>query len=232
MISASRYAVYYAPPQASPLALFADAWLGWDPAAGREVTHPAAPPLTDADVARVTVTPRRYGFHGTLKAPFRLADGIVYDDLLTAVAGLAATQRPVTLPGLALSSLGPFIALTPTGDQRALENLAERVVVDLDHLRAPLNESELARRRYSPLTPRQDAMLQRWGYPYALAEFRFHLTLTGALSAKDGERTMTALRPLVAPFETERFKIVDLCVFADPGDGANFRLVERLPLSG
>lgn len=232
MISASRYAVYYAPPDDSALAWFANAWLGWDPVAGRELAHPAAPPLAAPDVARVTGTPRRYGFHGTLKAPFRLADGAGYDDLVSAVARLAATLPPVTAKGLALSALGKFIALTPMGDQTALEELAGRLVVDLDPLRAPLDGSELARRRRSPLTPRQDVLLQRWGYPYALEEFRFHLTLTGALSAEDGERAMTALRPLVAPFEAERFAVAELCIFADPGDGANFRLVERLPLSG
>ncbi len=232
MHSASRYAVFYAPPDAGALARFANAWLGWDPVAGQPVAHPPAPPLTALDVARVTGTPRRYGFHGTLKAPFRLADGAGYDDLVSAVAGLAARLRPVTLPGLALSRLGPFIALTPTGDQTALSQLAERLVVDLDPLRAPLDQSELARRRRSPLTPRQDALLGRWGYPYALEEFRFHLTLTGALSPEEGEQAMTALRPLVAAFEAAPLAIDELCLFADPGDGANFRLVERLPLSG
>ena len=232
MFSASRFAIYYAPPEASPLARFANGWLGWDPVAGQPVAHPAAPPLTSLDVARVTETPRRYGFHGTLKAPFRLAESSGYDDLVSAVAALAGSLRPVTLPGLALSRLGPFIAMIPTGDQTALVHLAERLVVDLDPLRAPLTRSELARRRKSSLTDRQDALLRLWGYPYALEELRFHLTLTGALAAEDGARAMAALRPLVAPFEAKPFVIAELCVFADPGDGANFRLVERLPLTG
>lgn len=232
MRSADRYAVYYAPPPASPLAQFADAWLGWDPGAGRTLAHPAAPPLTDTDVARVTETPRRYGFHGTLKAPFRLAEGGTYDDLVSAVAALAAALRPVSLPGLALSRLGPFIALMPSGDQAALAQLAERVVVELDPLRAPLSEAELARRRRSALTERQDALLRHWGYPYALEEFRFHLTLTGALAPEDGERAMAALRPLVARFEAGPFTVAELCIFADPGGGENFRLVDRLPLTG
>ena len=232
MHAADRYAVYYAPPEASPLAEFANAWLGWEPAEGRTVAHPDAPPLTGEEVARVTETPRRYGFHGTLKAPFRLADGVGYDDLVSTVAGLASAMRPASLPGLALTRLGRFIALTPAGDQTALAHLAERFVVELDPLRAPLDDSELARRRQARLTPRQDELLRRWGYPYALDEFQFHLTLTGALSPEDAERAMAALRPLVAPFESEPFVVSEVCIFADPGGSEHFRLVERVPLAG
>jgi len=232
MRSARRYAVYYAPPKAGPLERFAAAWLGWDPVGGQPVVHPDAPPLTGPEIARVTETPRRYGFHGTLKAPFRLADGIRYDDLVAAVAALAASLGPLTLPGLTLTRLGRFIALTPTGDQTALSQLAETLVVGLDRLRAPLDDTELARRRKSGLTPRQDELLSRWGYPYAMEEFQFHLTLTGALPPEDGARAMEALRPLVAAFEAEPFVIGELCLFAEPGEGENFRLVERVSLAG
>lgn len=232
MQDAHRYAVYYAPPRGSPLARFGAGWLGWDPVVGRAVAHPPAPPLTGADIERVTRTPRRYGFHGTLKAPFRLAEGVGYDDLHRAVAGLAAASAPVALPGLRLTRLGRFVALTPAGDQAALARLAERLVIDLDDLRAPLDDAELARRRRSPLTPRQDMLLRQWGYPYALEEFRFHLTLTGALPAEEGERVTAALRPLVARFLKEPVVVGEVCLFADPGGGRCFRLVDRVPLAG
>ena len=90
----------------------------------------------------------------------------------------------------------------------------------------------MAKRRKSGLTARQDGYLRRWGYPYVLDEFRFHLTLTGALAAAESERALAALRPLLAPFESEPLEIGEVCLFADPGGGANFRLIERLPLAG
>lgn len=232
MESADRYAVYFAPPEDGRLARFAASWLGWDPAAGRPVDHPDAPPLDAADVARMTEAPRRYGFHGTLKAPFRLAAGSGYQDLRSALAGLADRLPPLRFPGLRLSRLGRFLALTPTGDQAPLAGLAERLTVDLDAFRAPLNGDELAKRRKSGLSPRQEGYLQDWGYPYVLEEFRFHLTLTGALSAEDGDRAEAALRPLVAEFEAAPFRIDSICIFADPGDGASFRIVERMALAG
>ena len=232
MNPAERYAVYYAPQPGSPLAGFAAVWLGWDPATGRMVDHPDAPPLSAGDVARVTEAPRRYGFHGTLKAPFRLAQGRTPEDLAAAVSDLAAGIPPIEMPGLRLTRLGSFIALTATGDQSPLARLAERATVDLDPFRAPLNGSELAKRRRNGLTERQEDYLRRWGYPYVLEEFRFHLTLTGSLPAEDGDRAEAALRPLVAPIESQPFRIDEICLFADPGAGANFRIVERLPLGG
>ena len=232
MTRAERYAVYFAPKPGSALAEFAAAWLGWDPATGRTVDHPDAPPLSAADVARVTEAPRRYGFHGTLKAPFRLAEGRAPEDLAAAISDLAAGMVPIDMPRLQLTRLGRFIALTATGDQTPLARLADRATVDLDAYRAPLNDAELAKRRRNGLTERQEGYLQRWGYPYVREEFRFHLTLTGALPAEEAERAEAALRPLVAPIESQPFRIDEICLFADLGAGANFRIVERFPLGG
>ena len=232
MRSAHRYAVFYAPPEASDLARFAAAWLGWNPASGEPVPHPHAPPLSVEEVARFTEFPRRYGFHGTLKAPFRLADGCSYGDLAEGVERLAASLPPVTMPGLALSRLGRFIALTACGEPSLLNTMAERVAVDLDPLRAPLNDAELAKRRKSGLTARQDDYLRRWGYPYVLDEFRFHLTLTGPLPPDQADRAEAALRPLITRFVSEPLAIDDVCLFADPGDGSHFRIVDRFALTG
>ena len=61
-----RYAVYLTPPDGSGLLRAAEAWLGRS-AYGRPTGPPAAP---DAAMASV---PARYGFHATMRAPFRLA---------------------------------------------------------------------------------------------------------------------------------------------------------------
>ncbi|PKP65441.1 MAG: phosphonate metabolism protein, partial [Alphaproteobacteria bacterium HGW-Alphaproteobacteria-8] len=68
-----RFALYYAPPP-GPLADFAADWLGWDATAGREMPHPIVPGLP-GPVEELTRAPRKYGLHGTLKPPFRLAQG-------------------------------------------------------------------------------------------------------------------------------------------------------------
>ncbi len=61
MRSAHRYAIYYAPPEASDLARFAASWLGWDPASGESVPHLDAPPLSPEELARFPAFPRPHG---------------------------------------------------------------------------------------------------------------------------------------------------------------------------
>ncbi|MGL6208804.1 MAG: DUF1045 domain-containing protein, partial [Paracoccaceae bacterium] len=68
----TRYAIYYA-PETGDLADFTAAWLGWDPVLGQAVPHPQIEGRPHA-VADLTATPRKYGFHGTIKPPFHLAE--------------------------------------------------------------------------------------------------------------------------------------------------------------
>ena len=221
-----RYAVYYA-PEPGPFADFTAAWLGWDPARGTPVPHPDLP----LDIPAVVATPRKYGFHGTLKPPFRLAEGVAETDLRAALDRLAADMRPLTLPGLRLDRLGPFLALLPEGDPAALAHLAARVVQELDHLRAPLTPEEQARRKPESLTPRQRKLLEEWGYPHVMDQFRFHLTLTGPLPGDQADTVMQVLAPRLVPLLPVPFLIRDLCLFGEAADG-HFRLLHRAPLTG
>ena len=176
----NRFAVYYT-PQPGALAEFGAAWLGWDLAAGKAVAHP---PLVNLPLpaAKITATPRKYGFHATIKPPFRLADGHSLTALQQSLEILCKGLSPVQTEGLSLTQLGRFLALTVQNPPPALQARAGRTVKDLDRFRAPASVEELTRRRLSNLSARQDALLVDWGYPYVLNEFRFHITLTGKLS--------------------------------------------------
>jgi len=94
----SRYAIYYLPPD-GPFAKAGHSWLGWDAARGQA---PSALEIKDWDT--VTAAPRKYGFHGTLKPPFRLAAGCNQDDLAEAVATLAMVIEPAQVDGLELAA--------------------------------------------------------------------------------------------------------------------------------
>jgi putative phosphonate metabolism protein len=224
-----RWAVYYLPPPGA-LATAGAAWLGWDVEGGAPCPHPDLPSLP-ASAADLTATPRRYGFHATIKPPFRLADGRSEGDLIAATAAFCAHARPVTLEGLVLTDLDGFLALTPAGETAALAALAAAVVADLDGFRAPAPPDEVARRRAAGLTPRQDALLDRWGYPYVMEEFRFHMTLTGRLDPAQADAVAGVLGPWLAPVLPRPFVLGHLALAAEDAQG-RFHRVARWPLGG
>lgn len=223
-----RYAVYYTPLPTSSLATFGATWLGWDSARGLPCEHPRSMAL---DIDTITQTPRKYGFHGTIKPPFHLVDGAVIDDLKTALADLCARSTPVPLAGLRVSRLGRFLALVPSGDVQALSTLAARVVQDLDHFRASPSDAELAKRRGRGLSPAQDANLVQWGYPYVLSEFRFHMTLTGRLSPELCTQTEAALLPLLDQIDLSPWIISTLTLLGEDDEG-RFHQIQQYPLGG
>lgn len=223
----NRYAIYYTAP-AGALADFGAAWLGWDVATGLAVPHPTIQGLKD-DVSELTATPRKYGFHGTVKPPFRLAEGKSFDELHEASKSLCRGLSPVTLDGLELSKLGSFLALTPTGDAFALAELAANIVRGLDDFRAPPTESELARRRKANLSERQNQNLMDWGYPYVMEDFKFHLTLTGRLKPKVADRVHASLSKALVNTLPSPFEITDMTLAGEGTDG-RFYEIERLAL--
>lgn len=219
-----RYAVYFAPRPERALGRFGAAWLGWDAERGIDCAG-LAPEGLPRPRAELVATPRKYGFHGTLKAPFRLAQGASAAQLDVRTAELAASAAAFEVP-LELSALGPFLALTPAAESSELRDLAAACVTTLDDLRAPLAPEEVAKRRAGGLTARQEAHLAEWGYPYVLDAFEFHLTLTGPLAPADQAATAQALAAPLAPVLAEAMAFEDLCVFGEAADG-RFHLVRR-----
>lgn len=223
-MSYNRFAVYYMPPEGA-LADFGATWLGWDAIAGCATHQPALLGLDD-----ITVTPRRYGFHGTLKPPFRLVDGAGPKALVQAVSDMARACVPARCAGLQLTSLSGFLALTPLGDSTGITGVAATCVAELDSFRAAPGSAELARRRKAGLSERQEAMLTRWGYPYVMDDFRFHMTLSGRLSADQithwTDILAERLPPLPVPFDMDEVALV-----GERSDGC-FELVQRFTLSG
>lgn len=230
-MSAARYAVYFAPDPAGALAAAGRSWLGRDAETGVFLMPPAGLGPGAAAWPALTAEPRRYGFHATLKPPFRLAEGRTADGLHAAVAALAAATPRFDLPGLQVAALDGFLALTETAPCAALDALAGACVADLDGFRAPPTEAELARRRKAALEPRHEAHLARWGYPYVFDCFRFHMTLTGRIG---DERRREALRRHLADHFAaalaDPVAVDALCLFVEPEPGAPMVVAARLPL--
>ena len=232
VLSAGRYAVYFAPAPGTALALFGAAWLGHDVATGAAVAQPATQAIGAERLRAITAEPRRYGFHATLKPPFCLADGSSPDALGEAVAALAQGVAAFAAPPLRLSRISGFLALTLSAPCPAMRELADRCVNGLDHFRAPPSPVELARRRRADLSPAQEALLTHWGYPYVMEEFRFHMTLTARLDTAEGAAFGAVLGPLVAPLCQAPLLVDAVSLFHQPSSDAPFRLLCRYRLAG
>lgn len=232
-VAVPRYALYYAPRPEEGLAAAASQWLGRNADGGEARALKPAPAFTTGRLAEITAEPRRYGFHGTLKPPFALTEGAFERDLMESVGRFATRCRPFSVPSMQLACLSHFLALVPATPSRELQELADACVIEFDEFRRSADDAELARRRAVGLSPRQDELLLRWGYPYLLEEWRFHLTLTGRLPDK-GERAAIGdlLRRRFAGFIDRPLAVRDLCLFRQPAAGRPFTVLARFTLGG
>ncbi len=187
-----RFAIYYLPPKGSALARFGADWLGWDIEAGTPRPQPGLAEI-GPEFSDWTAIPAKYGFHATIKPPFRLAEGMGRAKLEEAFAKLCVLQSAVDVGGLRLARIGRFLALVPERGGGPLLTLAGNFVTGIDAFRAPPTKAEVARRQAAGLSAAQERLLARWGYPYVLEEFRFHMTLTAKLDAEARARAGIAV---------------------------------------
>lgn len=226
-----RYAVYFAPGPDTELALRGSSWLGRDAGTGRTIEHPEIDGLGVNELATITGPARRYGFHGTLKAPFRLAEGASAAELSEAVDAFAARSAVFDIPALRVGLIGGFVAIVPDGPCDALTVFANRVVEAFEPLRAPLSEMEIERRNPAALSSPQLRNLMRWGYPYVFDEFRFHMTLSTRLDATEAKRVRDAAESYFAPALRAPVPVDQLTLFGEPEPGAPFEILRRAPLA-
>lgn len=227
-----RYALYYAPPRESALWQFGCSLLGHDAESG----HMSSPRLEGVDAQlwqELVCKPRHYGFHGTLKAPFRLAPGQNAAMLETALVTFADSCPAFELPALELRALGHFFALVPQVSAPDLGRLAHRAVLELDSFRDELTDADRARRNPERLSPRQRVLMEAHGYPFVLEEFRFHMTLTGPVTSPAVRENVA--QALTASYARSRASapllVRDVALFMQPNGQERFRLVRRFPLS-
>lgn len=187
---ASRYALYFS-PETGPLAEFGWRILGTNlHQRGVAVERFPLSSIDDDALTSLTETPRNYGFHATMKAPFRLNDGWTEDALTARFRDFCAVSAPASLPATSVQNLNGFLAVMPSTQPRELLQLESAIVTGFEDFRAPLTDAEIARRQPARLTDRQRRYLHAFGYPFIFDEFRFHMTLTGRLPVGAGEMAL------------------------------------------
>jgi len=227
-----RYALYFAPQPGSPWAEAGNSWIGRDAERGTAVSQEPVPGIPSVLLSQLTSCARRYGFHATLKAPFHLAPGFSETNLEAMAAAFSQAQRSIAVPALQVKPLDDFLALRPEGAEDEIGALAMRTVSYFDLLRAAPTDNELPARRRRGLSPRQEALLQRWGYPYTEEEYRFHLTLSDDLREIGLDAAYTLRRAAeehFAPTAQAPFVIDRLSIFRETEPGAPFYVWRSFP---
>jgi 2'-5' RNA ligase len=187
-----RYAIYFAPPAEGALWRLGSGLLGYDAVTGEALPLTVPPGFAPEEWRAATQTARQYGFHATIKAPFTLKDGRREDELRAALRDFARSRKPFSLK-LRPVSLDGFVALTPEDPPAGLAELERDAVLGFEAFRAPLSEAQLAKRLKTPLMPRQRELLDCYGYPYVLDQFRFHMTLSDRLDTARQARVLAFL---------------------------------------
>ena len=217
----SRYAIYYIPDL--PLFQIGSDWLGWNSQSGQET-------LLSADDRRITDRPRKYGFHATVKPPFLLASHSTQGELQDAFHAFCATSSPATGGTLKIARIGRFLAMTQDVQSNEVTELAASTVSHFDKFRAPLSDKDIEKRRQRRLTPQQDELLLRWGYPYVMQEFKFHMTLTGWLAANEIDAIEQRANTRFQEFIGQPLSIASLALLGEDRDSGHFHVVDKLSL--
>jgi putative phosphonate metabolism protein len=226
-----RYAIYFAAGSDSALTRFGAELLGYDAYTGDELPFPVGALRIAPDWRDVTSDPRKYGFHATLKAPMTVAPGKTEAELLAACASFAGKARPIPVIRPIVDSISGFIAVIPAEPVDALQQLAADCVREFDSFRPALTAEDRARRKPEKLSERQRDYLDRWGYPYVMEEFRFHMTLTGRLDAERRGPILEMLRGRFAALRLDALTVDRIALFKQDDAKARFRIVGEWALA-
>ena len=225
-----RYAIHFTPSPNDPMTHAAAAWLGRDVYSGQSVEPPPGVTLGMQEISYHTALPRRYGFHGSIKAPFRLAEGVSEAALLRELMCFAGSHQPFSLPPLEVAKLGNIYGLVPEWPCESLNFLAASVVQEFDRFRAPLSDAEIDRADPDRLSASQLTNLHRWGHPYVMDEFRFQMVLTGGVMPADCARVERAVRGVFQPLLNRTLEFSNLALFVEDEPGAPFRVHSLHPM--
>ena len=228
-----RYAVYFSPAITSPWWAFGAGWLGRDEWSNLPLEQADLEGITPQALYAATAEPRRYGFHATLKAPFHLQKNYVEDGLIVKLTTLAKNLQPLELGALSAVKMGHFVALVPESMSVKLLALAEKCVIELDDLRAPLSELEIARRQVNLADERGQFLLKEFGYPHVLERYVLHFTLSGRVTPLIAETFINAVRSPIRQLNQCSPMVLDrLCLFVEDSPGAPFRRIADMELTG
>jgi hypothetical protein len=230
--SFARYAIFYTPQPGSALAAFGRSWFG-RANDGATLQAFSDSGLSGTGFAKVPQAPGRYtGLHAQFRAPFALRDGVGLETLRQRLISFAARRKPVATGPLTLAPEGRSLVLRPVEPTPMLEWLAAQCVAAFEDFAAAPSEAERAAHASPNLTDYQRLLLESFGDPHVLSEYRFYITLTGPLDKTHLERVSQALWPVLEEICNTGVTIDGLSLFGDSGGRSPMRMIGRYRLGG
>jgi len=229
-----RYAIYFTLDATDPLYQLASIWLGYDTWSGKVIDQMTRSLVNEklGKYEAYTTSPNRYGFHATLKAPFRLKQGKTIDELDEALKNFSQQIPAFNCEPLTIQSLDQFLALRPEKQCDNLNVFAEQCVKNFDEFRAPLNKAEIEKRNPQQLTHRQREYLEQWGYPFVRDEFQFHLTLSNKLDAVKLQQLSTFLGELFSLALANPLVVKQIALSYQADTDKRFKIIKNYSLKG
>jgi hypothetical protein len=229
---APRYAIYFVPAAATKLYRYGSSILGYDCYSGDAIDLPEEFGQQSDKAAvnwrELSATPRPYGFHATLKAPFYLSPACTEQQLVNALQNFAGLGHAVHAFAPTVRLINGFFAIVPLKLEASLDTLAASCTTIFDAYRAPISPRERARRIALGLNQSQIQNLDRWGFPYVLSEFKFHMTLTGQVPARRCKAILGVLLDGLHRMHVERTIPVDrLALLKQSEPDGSFRVVSE-----
>jgi hypothetical protein len=146
--------------------------------------------------------------------------------LANAVQNFARLGHAVHSFAPAVRIVSGFYAVVPRQPAAAIDALAASCTTIFDAYRAPMTPQERARRIALKLNDEQRRNLNRWGNPYVLSQYQFHMTLTGKVAPGRRKAILAILQQSLHRMGVERSVAVDrLALVKQETPDAAFRVV-------
>ena len=174
--------------------------------------------------------PAKYGFHATLKAPFRLKRNVKTKNFYDVISHIAAQHSRFKIKGLKIVYSKKFTFITSRKPNKLLINLENDLVKHLDTFRAELNKTEIKKRIPDSLTFKQNKYLKEWGYPFVFDQFKFHMTLMNQNNNKLSNKQKLELEKLIYKISNNVIEFNEISLLGENKNG-HFEEIKRFKLN-
>ena len=174
--------------------------------------------------------PAKYGFHATLKAPFRLKRNVKTKNFYDVISHIAAQHSRFKIKGLKIVYSKKFTLITSRKPNKLLINLENDLVKHLDTFRAELNKTDIKKRIPDSLTIKQNKYLKEWGYPFVFDQFKFHMTLMNQNNNKLSNKQKLELEKLIYKISNNVIEFNEISLLGENKNG-HFEEIKRFKLN-